>query len=166
MGHFGFQLPEAIRGTVGSTANKTIRTGVASEDIEFGAVLELTNRTPVFDGAAGKEVKPYIDTLDALLPMLGVAIYKDNSSGVTSSYKYKAGDVVSYATEGDVYMFVSIGSVCLLGDPCYLAFNAGTWFATDQVTGRRIGTFAESKVATADNSVLVSLNIQLPVLVV
>lgn len=166
MGHFGFELPEAIRGTVGSTANSTIRTGVATQDIEFGDVLELTNRTPVFEGAAGKEVRPYLDTLDTPLPILGVAIYKDHSAGNKTLYKYKTGDVVSYATEGDVYMFVSIGSVCLLGDPCYLAFNAGTWFATDQVTARRIGTFAESKVATADNSVLVSLNIQLPALVV
>jgi len=163
-GNFGYKLPEAIRGEIGSTSINIIRTGTATADIDFGKVVELTYRTQTdIDLYGPNGVREYTDLLDSGLPLLGVAVYVPSSSnGKKTQYKYLTDTSVAIMTRGDVYVEVTQGSLCLMGDPCYLAKFGPTWVVTDQVTARRVGTFAETKEATADNSILIHFDSKIP----
>lgn len=163
MGDFGYKPREAVRGEVGTSSINIIRTGIATEEIEFGDLLELSYRTAgeIEAGETGIGVRPYADSGGNNLPVLGVAIYKPYSSdGKQTKFKYEVGDAVQFMVFGDINMFVSTGSLCLMGDTAYLATSGGKWFVTDTPGPRKVGVFAETKEALADNSVLIALDVQ------
>lgn len=168
MGDFGYKKRDSILGEIGSTANNTIRTGVAVGDIEYGDFIELAYRGLAnYDQAGGIGVRTYIDLLDEGIPTFGVAVYKPSSSdGRSTQYKYLDGSQVRIMTEGDVRLAVPQGELCLYGDPAYLAFINNKYAVTSVKLGSKfeIGYFAETVLAGEDDTCLVSLDIKKDVL--
>lgn len=89
---FGFQPEDLPRGSVATTMNTRVRTGVAEEAVPFGSAVVQ---------GAGESIRPIADVSDKIL---GIAIRSlaIETGGQDDPVGYKVGDEVSYLVLGDV----------------------------------------------------------------
>lgn len=162
MGHFGFELPEGIIGAISTTANSIVRTFIAKEDMAFGEPVQIDHEEP----AGSRVIKLYLGSLGSNTPepLLGVTVY-DNTR---ADGFYKAGDVVSVLTTGDIRVLIDdLTEDIYIGDQVYFGIKPSTPVVNTSLyefqkmtlsSEKTYGTFVTGAVTGATTSFVINLD--------